>query len=160
MHSDCYLLKPAVHVQSTSGYMPRAPPNDPERHGNIWQQHERLQADYQQLLDQNNKLTSERTHYQNVRLFQPASYLVQCSMHSACGLSPAISAHVCPAMCNVPWRYILKSQTSNFHLAGQATDRECSWRAVARKSLTSPAGERQAACTSHHNHCANRARWG
>lgn len=46
--------------------LPRAPPNDPERSGNIWLQHEQLQLQYQQLLDQNSQMASERTHYQNV----------------------------------------------------------------------------------------------
>lgn len=59
-------LTDARCLQTSSGLLPRAPPNDPERSGNIWQQHERLQAEYQQLLDQNNQLASERTHYQNV----------------------------------------------------------------------------------------------
>lgn len=87
--NNCYPLMPAVVVQSTSGFMPRAPPNDPERHGNIWQQHERLQADYQQLLDQNTKLASERTHYQNVSPFQLA--IVCIGIHAQCLLFEFLS---------------------------------------------------------------------
>ena len=47
---------------------PRAPPNDPERRGNIWQQHEQLQAMYSQLMEQNSQLVTERSQYQHVSL--------------------------------------------------------------------------------------------
>ena len=66
MHNITSLPTLVVFLQASSDLTPRAPPNDPERTGNIWQQHERLQADYQQLLAQNAQLASERTHYQNV----------------------------------------------------------------------------------------------
>ena len=70
------MLMNLAGLQTYSGYLPRAPPNDPERSGNIWQQHEQLQAQYQQLLDQNTQMASERTHYQNVCLCQPTHIIL------------------------------------------------------------------------------------
>lgn len=43
--------------------LPKAPPNDPERAGNIWQQYEQLQANHQALQEQ---LAAERTQYVQV----------------------------------------------------------------------------------------------
>lgn len=40
--------------------LPKAPPNDPERAGNIWQQYEQLQANHKALQDQ---MAAERTQY-------------------------------------------------------------------------------------------------
>lgn len=50
--------------------VPKAPPNDPERHGNIWQRYEELENATQRLDMSNRQLAAEKSRDAAVRAHQ------------------------------------------------------------------------------------------
>ena len=59
---------------------PRAPPNDPERKGNIWHRYEDLQSRTRQLTGANQALFAENARHQRVR------YLMKTTSHAVHGV--------------------------------------------------------------------------
>ena len=55
-----------IQVNGSAGPVPRAPPNDPERQGNIWQRYEQLESTSQELTKVNQQIVYERNKYRKV----------------------------------------------------------------------------------------------
>ena len=57
----------SVLAQGMADKRPRAPPNDPERKGNIWHRYEDLESRTRQLTSANQALFAENARHQRVR---------------------------------------------------------------------------------------------
>ena len=60
------LQKPASNSRRIG--LPKAPPNDPQRQGNIWHRYEQLESSTKQLTAVNQQLSDERDQYKKVQL--------------------------------------------------------------------------------------------
>ena len=71
--ASCCLQKPASNSRRTA--LPKAPPNDPQRQGNIWHRYEQLEGSTKQLAAVNQQISDERDQYKKVLLAGRASRL-------------------------------------------------------------------------------------
>ena len=68
---ECIFMQQAVQENERLSTAPRAPPNDPERQGNIWQRYEQLETTSQELTKVNQQIVYERNKYRKVGFTHP-----------------------------------------------------------------------------------------
>ena len=64
-HWQALMISP-LQGNGLANTAPRAPPNDPERQGNIWQRYEQLETTSQELTKVNQQIVYERNKYRKV----------------------------------------------------------------------------------------------
>ena len=93
-------MQQAVQENAGVSTAPRAPPNDPERQGNIWQRYEQLETTSQELTKVNQQIVYERNKYRKVGPTQPLPItpVVCCDVMSRVVMSCLVTwcvVHVC-----------------------------------------------------------------